>query len=180
VKSALGTAFPKFTLVINISPSLVLAYNDTGFYQTIGQYADYLFTTSKSIMNSPTYGGVQVAVQGSKIVVDDGTQSSAAAPVQINFQDLVGQPIWTGVNSIQFKTVMRGDIPLLTKVKMPQALTSLTQAGAAAGNPNPNTNAPIQGTFTVTQERHTGNFRQPDWASWCTTFDAVTPLPGAG
>jgi hypothetical protein len=59
-------------------------------------------------------------------------------------------------------------------------LTSLTQAGATAGNPNPNTNAPIQGTFTVTPERHARNFRQPDWASWCTTFDAVTPGAGAG
>ena len=179
-QSTLGTAFPKFTLVINISPSLVLAYNDTGFYQTIGQYADHLFSISKSIMNSPTYRGVQVAVQGSKIIVDDETQSSAAAPVQINFQDLIGQPIWTGVNQIQFKTVMRGDIPLLTKVKMPNALTSLTPAGAPASVQNPNTNASIQGVFTVTQQRHTGNFRQPDWASWCTTFEAVTPLPSSG
>jgi hypothetical protein len=130
-------------------------------------------------MNSATHHGVQISVQGSKIVVDDGTQSSAVASVQIEFQDLVGQPIWTGVNTIRFKTVMRGDIPLLTRVTMPNAPTSLTQAGAAAGNQNPNTNAPIQGTFTVNQERHTANFRQPDWASWCTTFDAVTPLPSS-
>jgi hypothetical protein len=170
IQSALGTAFPSFTTTINISPSLVLANPEPGFYQTIGQYADFLFGISKSIMNSPTYQGVQVSLQGSKIIVYDGTTPSSNA-IQINFQDLVGQPIWTGVNTIQFKTVMRGDININQKITLPPTIATLTQSsGGAVGGANSNQ---IQGSFTVLQQRHTGNFRQPDWASWCTTFDCV-------
>jgi hypothetical protein len=178
IKQSLTTAFPKFTPVINISPSLVLSYADTGFYQTIGQYATYIFNISKSIMNSSTYHGVQMSVQGKKIVVTDGTAPAGNA-IQINFQDLIGQPIWTHTNTIQFKTVMRGDINLGDRVTLPKALATTTnfQGAGAVGGANSNL---IQGTFLVGANgqgiRHTGNFRQPDWASWCTTFDCIGPV----
>ena len=169
IKQTLTTAFPKFSLNINISPNLVLGYTDTGFYQTMGQYAAYINSISKSVMNSPSYHGVNIATQGSTINVDDGTQ--APANTQISYTDLVGQPIWTGPNTIQFKTVLRGDIPLFKEVTLPQTLATLTDSsGTNVGGSASNL---IQGKFKITRMRHTGNFRQPDWASWCTTFDAI-------
>ena len=109
-------------------------------------------------------------VDGMNIIVGDGT-SPTAAPI-INFQDLVGQPIWTGVNTIQFKTVMRGDIKPQSTVTLPTTLGSISAAsGAEAGQASASNT--IQGSFMVTSERHVGNFRQPDWASWVTVFDAI-------
>ena len=108
IQNALSVAFPGFTTKINISPNLTFNYTDTGFYQTLGQYATYIFNISKGIMNNHEYAGVNMAVQGKTILVSDGTVKTSTK--QIAYTDLIGQPIWTGVNTIQFKTVMRGDI----------------------------------------------------------------------
>lgn len=172
IQNTLSRAFPQYTPQINISPNLKLNYNDWGFYETIGQYATYIQNISRTIMGGvKNYLGVRMAAQGSKIVVFDGTQSSGAK--QISYTDLIGQPVWTGINTIQFKCVMRGDININDMVTMPPTLATLTaSSGTAVGGAASNL---IQGTFRVMQIRHTGNFRQPDWPSWCSTFDAVQP-----
>lgn len=170
IEQTLKTAFPKFTPKININPNLVLAYTDTGFYQTIGQYATYIQQISRSIINSPDYHGVHIMAQGNNLIVADGT--NPPQPKQVNFQDLIGQPIWIGPNEVQFKCVMRGDFNLGDVVTLPKTLASLNGnsgsqfSGSAASNL-------IQGKFLINQIRHTGNFRQPDWASWCSTFNGI-------
>lgn len=172
IKQTLGDAFPQFKLDIRISPNLVLNYVDVGFYQTLSQYADYILAISQSIMGTKDYLGVKIDVRGDTIHVDDGTQEQPPAG-QISFQDLIGQPIWTGVNTIQFKTVMRADLHIGDIVTMPKAMATLTAAsgpqlvGSQASNL-------IQGKFKIQRLRHTGNFRQPSWASWCSTFDAIS------
>jgi hypothetical protein len=181
LQKTLSTAFPSLTPNINISPNLKLNYDDRGPYQNLQQYAQYIFDISKSIMgsNNANYFGVQMSVQGNKINVYDGTQSQNQGPV-INATDLVGQPIWTGPKTIQFKTVMRGDIDLFQTVMLPKTLATLTAAagtqlpgGAGASNI-------IQGSVTIQQMRHVGNFRQPDWASWVSVFDGTTNTGAAG
>ena len=168
IKQALQTAFPGMTPVINISPKLVLNYTDTGFYQSLGQYATYVFNISRSIMNSADYHGVQIWPRGDKLMVQDAPTQGGAK--KVDFQDLIGQPIWTGPKTIQFKTVMRGDFDVLDPITLPPAMATLTAAsGTQIGGSASNI---IQGTFTIQTMRHTGNFRQPDWPSWCTTFEA--------
>ena len=168
IKQALQTAFPKMTPVINISSKLVLNYADTGFYQSFGQYATYVFNISKSIMNSTTYPGVWMWVKGDKIMVQDAPSQGGAK--KIDFQDLIGQPIWTSPNTIQFKTVMRGDFDINDTATLPPAMATLT-ASSLPGVQGSASNI-IQGSFVINRIRHTGNFRQPDWPSWCSTFDA--------
>ena len=168
--NTIKTAFPSLTPVIKISQSLVLPYVDTGFYSTIGQYASYIHDISKSIMNSPTYAGVQMFVKQNMLHITDFTQKGTAKQVQP--QDLVGQPIWTGTNTIQFKTVMRGDFSISDSVTLPKSFATLT--GSPGTNVGSSASNIIQGSFTIQRMRHTGTFRQPDWASWCTTFDATT------
>jgi hypothetical protein len=170
LKQTLQTAFPKLQVLMNISPNLKLPHDDRGMYQTLGQYANYIQKISWSILGSQkNYRGVNIVMNRGNLVVTDGTQT-AGGP-QIAFQDLIGQPIWTGPQSIQFKTVMRGDIQINDKVKLPQTLATLTPAaGTAVGSSASNL---LSGQFRITGIRHTGNFRQPDWPSWATTFDAL-------
>ena len=171
IKQTLSTAFPQFKLNINISPNLVLNYTDVGFYQTLTQYAEYILSISQSIMGTNNYKGVKIDVRGNTINVDDGTQEPPAGV--INFQDLIGQPVWTGVNTVQFKTVLRADIHIGDTVTMPKALAILTAAAGPQLSGSQASNM-IQGNFKILRMRHTGDFRQPSWAAWCTTFDAVS------
>jgi hypothetical protein len=178
IQNALKTAFPSFTANVNISPNLVRPNDENGFYQSLGQYSTFLLNASRDIIKTANYLGVQVSVQGKTINVFDGTQQTGAKT--INPQDLIGQPIWTGVRQTQFMTTLRGDINVGDTITLPTSLAKLTSAGAAVGSTNTNV---IQGSFLIQKVRHVGNFRQPDWSSWCTTFDGIQPLtaaPGQG
>jgi hypothetical protein len=168
LQQTLTTAFPKYTPQIKISQNLKLPYNDYGFYESIEQFANYIYSISKTIMNQASYRGVHMTTKGTTIVVEDGTQQ-AQGP-QIKFTDLIGQPIWTGLKTVQFKTVTRGDINIGDTVTLPQSLATLTTAGAGVGGNNNNS---IQGSFLIQQIRHTGNFRQPDGFGWVSTFDGI-------
>ena len=171
IKQTLSTAFPKFTPVINISQNLKLPYTDTGFYQTLEQYSRYIFEISKTINSAASYLGVHITLQGDKIIVDDGTVQTGAGV--LNYTDLIGQPIWTGVKTVQFKTVMRGDLTVGQTVQMPPTLATLTQSANSAAAPSTSASNLIQGSFKLQKMLHMGNFRQPDATAWCTTFDAT-------
>jgi hypothetical protein len=172
IQNTLKIAFPGFSYKIQISPNLVRPNDERGFYQTLGQYATFLFNASHDIIKTKGYHGVRLNVQGNTINVTDGTQGQTGQK-QINPWDLIGQPIWTGVNTCQFKTVMRGDINVGDTITLPTSLAQLTPAaGTAVGSPNTNL---IQGSFFIQNVRHVGNFRQPDWSSWCSVFDGYQP-----
>jgi hypothetical protein len=168
IQQTLSTAFPNYTPQINISSSLVCNAPDTGYYKTLAQYAKFISDLATSIINSSTYLGIKIVPNGNNLLVYDGTQSISNI-IQVNFQDLIGQPIWTGPNTIQFKAVLRGDIKCGSIVSMPNSLAILTQTAAFTNNNSQN----LSGNFMITRIRHTGNFRQPDWSSWCTTFDGI-------
>jgi hypothetical protein len=171
IQNALNAAFPGYTTNVNVSQNLVLNYKDTGFFQTLQQYAGYLGDISKSIIGGSSYHGVDIAVSGTQINVFDGTGAATNAPT-INFQDLVGQPIWLNAIEIQFKTVLRGDLSIGQTITLPPALATLGNISALAASGGAPPSNQLQGSFVVTQIRHVGNFRQPDWASWATVVNA--------
>lgn len=176
IRNTLKNAFPKYAEPnIQISPNLVLNHDEPGFYNTIEQFAAYVKQVSISIIGGG-YSGVDIFLSNNKFNVFDGTTSTT--PKQIAFQDLIGQPTWIGGGPsgrspvMQFKTVMRGDISMGDYIKMPQAFVTNT---AAVSTSLTNLRAAFQGSFFVNEIRHVGNFRQPDGASWVTTFNA-SPL----
>ncbi len=179
IQQTLSTAYPNFKINVNVSDKLKLNYDDTGFYQFLPQFAKYWYGISNSIMaGTKDYPGVCMWVKGNSINASDGTTPTSTTH-QINFQDLIGQPIWKSPQIIQFKIVMRGDMDLGHAVILPSAMASLGQqsgtqfSGQAASNM-------IQGKFYIQTMRHVGNFRQPDWQSWCTIIDAnIAPQPAA-
>lgn len=169
IKTTLATAFPAFTPKVSISPKLVLPYTDTGFYPTIEAYAGYIRQISQSILGKTGYPGVTISPQGKNITVTDGTQQ-ASGMKQINFQDLIGQPTWLGLNVVSVKTAMRGDINVGDTIMLPQTLATASAASSSQFRQG----SGFQGKFFVKQVHHLGNFRQPDAASWVTVMDCAS------
>jgi hypothetical protein len=176
LSTTFSTAIPKAKQDINISPRLKLSYDCVGYYETLNQLSTWLNEFSKSIVTDAGYLGVNVDYSdGVNIVVMDFT--GPPSPVKpINFQDLIGQPTWIAPLTIQAKTVMRGDIDLFDTVSLPQSLVTTTAQAMTNFTQNPANSLTFSGNYTVTDIHHYGNFRQPDAASWNTTFN-MTPQP---
>jgi hypothetical protein len=166
--STFTAAYPNFTPTINISSNLVLPQRQVGYHYTLNQFAQYVKKMSAAIIGG-SYTGVNIAVQGAKILVDDGTVP--ATPKMINFYDLIGQPTWLDDATIQFKCPMRADLNQLDYIQFPAAAVI---SGVNAPSPFTNAKATFQGQFQVSNIRHVGNFRQPDADSWCSVIDCFT------
>lgn len=162
----LQTAFPQYVQNIQISNKLVAPGDQVGYYNTLEQLAAYVKKVSANIIGG-NYTGVDIIIRNGTISVYDG--STQDTPIAIAFQDLIGQPTWIDGLNMQFKTVMRADIGIGSYVTMPKALVTTTQAAASS---LANLKSAFSGMFRVNEIRHVGNFRQPDAASWISTFNA--------
>lgn len=162
--ATLATAYPTFTRSIDINAALVLPNTETGYYDSLLQFAQWVKNLSASIIGG-TYRGVDILVKENAITVFDSTTQSD--PKMIAFTDLIGQPTWIGAISQQFKAVMRADLKAGDFIKLPpnQAVTtpqsySQYRQGSA-----------FSGVWQIGQVRHVGNFRQPSADAWVTVVD---------
>jgi hypothetical protein len=174
LQNAFATAFPASQAAVTISSALVQNYDEPSFHGNVQQLAQYVIQKTQAMVGGD-YPGVEIAMNGPVITATDGT--SPTTPTQINFQDLVGQPTWRDLSTLQVQTVMRGDIPFGAYAKLPPTLTAVTAAAVAppaAGNIS-RSNSAFQGTFRVLRVRHVGRARQPDAGSWCSIFDLIQP-----
>lgn len=176
LKTSLNTAFPGFTQTINISSKLVRGNDEVGYYASLTELCQYLKQVSKDIVGKD-YAGVDLVLSQKAFTAYDGTAASGAPqPVQIAFQDLIGQPTWIEAPLIQFKCAMRADLKVSDAVKLPPTLVTNTQQAQSS---LVNQRANFQGNFNITSLRHVGNFRQADAASWVTVMTAA-PVPASG
>jgi hypothetical protein len=175
IKNTLNTAYPNYTININISPNLKFQGDLPGIYQNLTQYSQYIKQASKAIINDPNYQGVSITLQGTTFTVFDGKGGSSPAspatpsPTAIAFVDLIGQPTWIAAPNIQFKCAMRADLKVGDQVTLPKTQVNNTAAATAS---LVNQNVAFQGTFQIQSMRHIGNSRQPDAQSWVTVFEA--------
>lgn len=189
IDAALQAALPEFKRQIFIDPRIVLPNDEAGWYASPSQWASYIFGLTQPLgarLLGFNYSGVQIVATGDTIYVFDGTQQGSPT-IQLNFEDLIGQPTWISGIQVSFSTVLRADIGLLNRVRFPAgivtpyAITS-PAAGAAASSPSfplPAKNKSIfQGDFVIQEVHHFGNFRDPDASAWTTAFVA-TPAPAA-
>jgi hypothetical protein len=184
IQHALSTAFPGMPISVNISPNLILNYDDKGYYQGIEQYQNYVKTLSHSILGTPEgtgYQGVRFDSSKGTINVFDGT--SPDNTIQLVFEDLIGQPTWVGVNQMQVKVAMRSDLSCNNRIILPpNILTTTTQAGAMTLYPGMPFNQyqhgavlNFQGAFDVIGIRHLGRFRNPNAEqNWVTIINAIS------
>ena len=172
ITAALTAAFPEQTINVNVSPKLVLNYDNPFVYGTLQQFAQYAKGISHKILGPPpNYAGVNIVVAGNAINVFD---NSMAPPTikQIKYQDMIGQPTWLGIQT-NFNTVLRADIAVGDTVQLPPAIQINTpQSAIIAKN-----RLSFAGQYIVQSVRHVGRFRQPDAGSWVTVFQAVPAQP---
>jgi hypothetical protein len=181
IKSTLATGFPGYTTNININANLKLLAEEAAFFNSIEEFARYVKATSKSIIKTKTYPGVDIVLKDKVFNIYDNTQpaasssstagsTSAATPDKtVAFQDLIGQPTWIEAPSIQFKTMMRADLGVGDQVTLPK-----TFANNSAGSQSSliNQQVAFQGKFQISSVRHVGNFRQATADAWVTVFEA--------
>lgn len=185
IKQSLATGLPKYTTKVAISPNLVLPFSTPGFYQNLNQFSAMLLKFSQqsqfqgiTSLGGGTYGGVQVRIIGRTITVYDGTvdygNNSFSNPKVLSFEDFIGQPTWTGPNSINLKMVLRADINVGDYVKLPNTLQIpfvLSTPNASVPGAPSRDNLTFNGPFVVINVRHAANSRNPNADSWCTLYD---------
>jgi hypothetical protein len=167
LSNTLSAAFPGFKQNINISPKLVLGYDQPGQYHSLEELSIYANGISKQILGSD-YTGVTISVAGNTINVWDGT--SPTAPKQIEFTNLIGQPTWIKFGTIQAAMVMRADLNVGDYIKLPQGILTTTAAPSFSQFRDKST---FQGTFLVNTVHHYGNYRQNSADAWTTIVECA-------
>lgn len=129
IQQTLSVAYPNLPQSITISENVVSNADLPGMYSTLEEFSQFIGEyTEKNYQNR-----VHISIQAGKLVVYDGTYKPA--PVQLNFNDFVGQPTWIEPNVIQLKTAMRADLQLGSIIRMPTGLQNapglVTTTGAS-------------------------------------------------
>jgi len=179
VRNTLTAAMPGFTILTNFSPAITTTYEEKGYWATLEQFAKHIKTITKGYF-SAQYPGVSISLTGSSIVCFDATVTSP--PIQIDFNDLIGQPTWIDYETMQMKLVLRGDLHMGSYIKMPQKLLPGAGFVTTLANSLPSYakhSAIFQGTFNVISLRHIGTSRSADGAQWVSIVNCI-PAVGIG
>jgi hypothetical protein len=190
--SALQTAFPQYQVVGAVSPNLVwTGAPEVGFFATLKQLALYIQAKTLSMLQgfapplyadplTPSYAGVTITLANNTITVADGTVQTP--PREIVFTDLIGQPSWDGIATVQTCVVMRGDLDVGDYVKMPDTVFTIAGNNSiATGTSTYDTlklSSVFRGNFKINGLRHVGNSRGAAGQDWATVLDLVqSPNP---
>jgi hypothetical protein len=180
-----SNAFPTLKQSISINPNLILPNDEIGFYFSLPAFAPFLKGLTAAIIGG-TYQGVDIAVTPTQITAFDG--STQTTPVNIAFQDLIGQPTWINNATIQFVCAMRADLNVNTFIAMPKGLLGnpsnpFGAPGAVttttASQPQARQNIIFTGVFKIVSVHHMGEFRQASGDAWVTVFNAIIAVPAA-
>lgn len=175
LKQTFAIAYPGFAVSMNISGDLVQNHDEPHICGTLDQLAQIVGDITEGVFDNR----VTIGIQAGQIIVYDGTYKPG--PVQLNFNDFVGQPTWIGVNTIQTKMVARADLQMGAIVKMPQGLQNApgyikTNSGAYPSSIKYQTT--FQNNFIISELRQIGNFRSSDAAQWSTIANCIVGPTG--
>lgn len=169
LQQTLSVAFPNMPASININNDLVNNYDVVHYCSTLDQLGDFVNQFATGKFKNP----VTMAAQQGMITVSDVTYTPKT--VELDFNDLIGQPTWIDVQQIQVKTVLRSDITIGSIIRMPKGLknapgfiTTNYQSLSAIEKYK----STFQNGFTVNSVRHIGSSRSSDAGAWATIFQA--------
>lgn len=167
--STFKTAFPLVKANINISSSFKIFHDEVGYYPSLEALGAAIYE-----LTAGTGNPVNIVFQKGQIFVYDNTNKPE--PKQINFTDLVGQPSWINVNIMQVITVMRADIAVGSRIKMPQGFQNIPGLITTKAQSLPSSmkyKSTFSGDFYVIDMRHLGNYRTHDGQSWVTIMNCA-------
>ncbi|TAN26035.1 MAG: hypothetical protein EPN31_14035 [Castellaniella sp.] len=181
LESCLKMAYPNNPVEVSISDQIIADQDMPHVCGTLSGLAMAIKDTSEEVLGPRHW--VDIAIRGRTIVAYDGTVQPGV--VQLNIPDLLSQPTWVDVGTMQIDVVLRGDVQVGGLVRMPPALTNSPGMVGMTSNAWPgvyNYQATFSGDFKVTGVRHVGNSRSPDGTQWATHLRCVpnTPLKRAG
>ncbi|MDR6421270.1 hypothetical protein J2801_003558 [Paraburkholderia phenoliruptrix] len=170
LRQTFSVAYPGFNVAINISDDLVQNHDEPHICGTLDQLAQVVGDITEGVFDNR----VTIGIQAGQIIVYDKTYKTG--PVQLNFNDFVGQPTWIGSNVIQIKMVSRADLELGQTVRMPDGLQNAPgyiKTSASAYPSSIKYQTTFKNDFIVNRVRQIGNFRSPDAAQWSTIVDCI-------
>lgn len=167
IRTTLQTAYPGYTINVNVSSKLKINSTERGVYSNLVQLAQWVKDRSQSVVGDQKYPGIDILIRDRTIYVTDGT--TAQQPRSINYADMIGQPTWSDGPQIQVTTVMRGDLAVDDYIQLPPS----TPMSANPGTPGVGQYLGFQGAYRIIGVRHVGNFRDPSAEAWATVFTAV-------
>lgn len=180
IKLAITSAYPELTVQVSVSDRLIANQTYYHYCTTLTGLSSLVKKWSQSIIKDADYPGVSVIRNGDVVFVFDTPADGDV--VQIDFDDLVGQPTWVGVKQMQIAVVMRGDLTIgkrftLTYTKSGGALASYGTVGPGSSLGQTvyagRNKLIFSGTWQIRSLRHIGDSRTPDATSWVTTINAV-------
>lgn len=172
VTATLTTGYPGAVISGGLTSTLVNTEDQPGFYQTLEQFSSYVLAASQAIIKTDGYIGAQIHATPAGFELFDG--STLKPPKAISFLDLIGQPTWLDVATLQVRLVLRADLSVSDLIKLPAGTNAVNTQNNYAQNRN---RGAFQGTFMVKNIRHLGDSRQPSADSWVTVIECITQLP---
>ncbi len=170
--NCLTIAYPGKKLEFHISPSLVISHDQHHLAATLDDLAIWVEQHTRLALHNR----VDIAINGDTIFVADSLYK--ATPIQINFTDMIGQPVWIEPGIMQVKFVLRADLTTMGSIKMPaglQDLPGIALTQAASMHSQLRTKTTFPSTFKIVALRHVGNFRSTDGGSWATIANCAVP-----
>jgi hypothetical protein len=168
VTNALNAAFPSIPVVGQFSDAVTANQDTPHISSSMGDFAQKVNEFSNAVATQDDYLGANIAMQGDKFYLFDGTSTEDQTTVAIAFTDLIGNATWIEYNVMQFKAVMRGDLS-------PGGIVTLPKGTNAINSQNTFTqfrqNLSFQNSFMVSKIRHLGDSRQRGADSWVTVVD---------
>lgn len=174
IQQTLKTAYPGVPQDIRISSSLVLPYPEHGVYSTLSDFASAIKDMTKGHFLGANYPGVDITIEHGVITVWDGT--GKVVPIQLKFEDLIGQPAWVESRTLYVMTPMRSDVTVGNLLKMPAVIKDLpgfVTTVPSFQNSYQDYKLTFQTEFYIKEVRHVGHFRSDDGQEWASVIKCV-------
>ena len=165
LKQTLQTAFPSLQIKANVQKQLKLTQDQIAYFPNIDQLGYFIRRLSQDI-GGKSYQGISITDYNGNINLVDAPSGNS----QISFEDLVGQPTWIDTGVIQVKTVMRGDLDILSQFTLPQTWINSSESANYIG-PGSQQQLAFQGQWQINKMRHVGNSRATSADAWVSIFD---------
>ena len=171
LSTAIKNMFPDFAVTANVSPQLTTNFNMLSRFVTTQDFARWLKQYTQAFKISNKYTGVDFHFENNALIFDDHTGTTSDKPKDILITDFIGQPTWQGLQSVDCRVCMRGDLKITDKVRLPELLASTYNQQIITQKVRETLS--FKGDWTVQGLTHLGDSRGGSADSWVTILNLL-------